>query len=82
MGGFLVNPPIFFLRRTGYNFAVSRGSVNLVVGVLIGACAAVVVAKLVHDRRQQDPRLIARKLGKKISTLESRVESGLRATAG
>ena len=60
---------------------MSRATANLILGLMIGTCAMVVVARL-KSQRQDDPEYIARKLGKRIKSLENRVDESLRATAG
>jgi len=48
---------------------------------MIGTCMVVVVERI-RRQRQDDPEVIARKLGRRIKALENRVDGSLRATAG
>jgi len=61
---------------------VSRASANILVGIVIGTCAIVVVTKVLKARHDQDAGRIAKKIGKRLNTLESRVDSSFRAVAG
>lgn len=54
---------------------MSRATANLLLGVLIGGCAVVVLERMRRVRYDEDAEAIARKLGKRIKSLESRVGS-------
>jgi hypothetical protein len=60
---------------------MSRGTANLLLGILIGGCAVVVLERVRRVRYEEDPEAIARKLGKRIKTLESRVDAGSMSNA-
>ena len=58
---------------------MSRATANLLLGILIGGCAVVVIDRVRKVRYEDDPEAIARKLGKRIKTLESRVDAGVQS---
>ena len=55
---------------------VSRATANLLLGVVIGSCAVIVVERMLRARFQDDPEEIAKRLGRRIKTLEARVSEG------
>jgi hypothetical protein len=62
---------------------VSRATANLLLGIVIGGCVVIVAERARRIRFDDDPKAIAKRLGRRIKTLESRVAevASQRATA-
>ena len=52
---------------------VSRATANLLLGIVIGGCVVIVAERARRIRFDDDPEAIAKRLGRRIKTLESRV---------
>lgn len=52
---------------------VSRSTANLLLGILIGGCTVVVIERMRRVHFEEDPEAIAKRLGRRIKTLEARV---------
>ena len=55
---------------------VSRATANLLLGIVIGGCAVIVLERARRVRFDDDPEAIAKRLGRRIKTLEARVSEG------
>ncbi len=52
---------------------VSRATANLLLGIFIGGCVVIVAERARRIRFDDDPKAIAKRMGRRIKTLESRV---------
>jgi hypothetical protein len=51
---------------------VSRATANVLVGILIGGCAIIVIDRI-RRTRMDNPKVIAKRMGRRIQKLESRL---------
>ena len=52
---------------------VSRATANLLLGIVIGGCVVIVAERARRIKFDDDPAAIAKRMGRRIKTLESRV---------